>query len=145
MSDMDFSKILDALRTPQPPTLQPPARPAAPFVAVGAGAYRTASIVPDVMPLPRPSWWVRAQAIVLHAIVGRRRAATRQWYRRACGGHWSQVLDRDGDATWMPVPLCPATLNAHMHPAGPPVGACFDDDALFNNGAPVVCHCERWP
>lgn len=145
MSELDFSKLLDALRDddldvtrtgPEPPCI--PSTPQPPLVQVGAGAYRTAHIVPDVMPLPRPPWWVRAQAVVLCVVIGKWRAWRRQWVRRALGGHWSQVLDRDGDASWMRVPMCPATLNAHMHPAAAPPGVCFDD-------AVMVCHCERWP
>lgn len=149
MSELDFSGLVDALRTPQPRDPAPSIAPVETRAPVGAGAYRTAHIVVDVMPLPRPPWWVRAQAVVLHMLVGRSRASTRQWYRRTMGGRWAQVLNRDGDATWLPVPVCPATFNAYLHPAGAPAGApagvCFDDDALFHNGALVTCHCERWP
>lgn len=145
MSELDFSKVVGA-----PQGAPERAAPVLASATVGAGAYRTATIHLGMMPLPRPPWWVRLQAFVFLKIVGREVAHARQWYRRARGGRWAQMLDSDGDPTWHPVQRCPARYNAHVHPPGAPPGVCYDDLLMMDwevlgAAMPPICHCEVWP
>lgn len=144
MSERGYSEMLAA-----PPREGSPAT-AVTWVSAGAGAYRTAPVAVDVMPLPRPPWWFRLQAWLFLWFAGKERAYAQQWYRRAHGGRWSQELNPSGIPQWMPVLRCPGYMNAARSPEGAPCGVCHDpltmiDWEVMGAEVPPVCHCEEWP